>query len=71
VLLGEETLIVQDSPFMGHRIQWPHIRVMHWRNLFSLCATSSHEITLSQNTICLKFLFLSKGMFRWNPNCFQ
>jgi hypothetical protein len=27
--LGEETLIVQDSPFMGHRIQWPHIRVMH------------------------------------------
>jgi hypothetical protein len=29
VHLGEETLIVQDSPFMGHRIQWPHIRVMH------------------------------------------
>ncbi|XP_021920355.1 uncharacterized protein LOC110830139 isoform X4 [Zootermopsis nevadensis] len=28
-LLGEETLIVQDSPFMGHRIQWPHIRIMH------------------------------------------
>jgi len=29
MLLGEETLIVQDSPLMGHRIQWPHIRVMH------------------------------------------
>ncbi|PSN47471.1 hypothetical protein C0J52_01957 [Blattella germanica] len=28
LLLAEETLVVQDSPFMGHRIQWPHVRIM-------------------------------------------
>lgn len=58
VHLGEETLIVQDSPFMGHRIQWPHIRVMHWWNLFCLCTVSSHEITPSQDTNGLKCFFI-------------
>nr|CAD7259441.1 unnamed protein product [Timema shepardi] len=25
---SEDTLVVQDSPFLGHRLQWPYVRVM-------------------------------------------
>lgn len=74
VHLGEETLIVQDSPFMGHRIQWPHIRVMHWQILFCLCTVSSHEITLSQNKNDFIYLFvfvLLTWLLRCSPYCFQ
>jgi hypothetical protein len=60
--LGEETLIVQDSPLMGHRIQWPHIRVMHW-----WCRGTKRwpriDVTYWQNVLCaesvpMKSLFI-------------